>query len=105
MPPDPTRVFVYIIKEDTGFAPNPFHGVCSLATCMQPIRKAARPGDLIIGKAGSQRGGRTVFAMEVSGITTFAEYWHDPEFECKLSGSEAGGLDHRRGSDTAPMAG
>lgn len=27
------RIFVYVVKFDSGFAPNPFHGWCTLACC------------------------------------------------------------------------
>ncbi|MCY4519341.1 MAG: hypothetical protein OXC13_01020 [Caldilineaceae bacterium] len=80
---DRTSVFVYTIAQDTGFAPNPFHSVCSLATCKPDVRKAAKPGDFIIGKAGAPRGTTAVFVMEVNEIMTFDEYWREPQFECK----------------------
>ena len=83
MPQDQTRVFVYPIAQDTGFAPNPFHGVCTLATCKPDIRKAAKPGDFVIGKAKAPHGLRAVVVMEVNEILTFDEYWHDPKFACK----------------------
>ena len=64
-------VFVYTVKYDDGFAPNPFHGVCSLSTCKPDIRKAAQLGDIIIGKAAAPNGHRLVFAMEVDEILTY----------------------------------
>ncbi len=85
MPPDQTSIFVYTVKEDTGFAPNPFHGVCTLATCKPDIRKDAKPGDFVIGKAKAPHGLRAVVVMEVNEILTLDKYWHDPEFACKKS--------------------
>ena len=76
-------VFIYTVKYDDGFAPNPFHGVCSLATCKPDIRKAAQLGDIIIGKAAAPNGHRLVFAMEVDEIFTYDKYWHDPRYQCK----------------------
>ena len=70
-------VFIYTVKYDDGFAPNPFHGVCSLATCKPDIRKAAKLGEIIIGKAAAPNGHRLVFAMEVDEILTYDEYWRD----------------------------
>lgn len=32
------KAFCYVIPYDTGFAPNPFHGLCTLATCKPQIR-------------------------------------------------------------------
>lgn len=79
-------IFMYTVKYDDGFAPNPFHGVCSLATCKPDIRRSANPGDLVIGKAAAPNGRRLVFAMEVDEILTFDEYWHDPPISAKDPG-------------------
>jgi Nucleotide modification associated domain 2 len=43
------RLFTYKQTHDTGFAPNPFHGVCTLATCKPKIRLHKREGDWIAG--------------------------------------------------------
>ena len=83
MPQDKPSVFVYTVKWDSGFAPNPFHGVCTLATCKPAIRKIAEHGDIVIGKAKVPNATRAVFVMEVNRIMTFDEYWHDPDLECK----------------------
>lgn len=67
---------------DFGFAPNPFHGICTLATCKPEIRKAAQIGDWVIG-TGSKSKGRErhlVYAMRVSEAMSFSEYWNDPRF-------------------------
>lgn len=86
------RLYSYVVARDFGFAPNPFHGVCTLATCKPRIRRAAQMGDWVIG-TGSKRHGRQrqlVYAMKVAEVLTFDEYWNAPRFECKkpnLSGS------------------
>ena len=49
-----SRVYMYVVDRDFGFAPNPFHGVCTLATCKPAIRKGARVGDWVIGMGGSR---------------------------------------------------
>lgn len=79
------RVFSYKIVRDYGFAPNPFKGICTLATCKPQIRKQAVPGDLIIGCGSSelQLIGKSLFAMRVSEKLTFSEYWNDARFEVK----------------------
>src|ERR1035437_4186815 len=48
--PTTNKVCFYIMRVDTGFAPNPFHGVCTLAACT-PNHQHARlfKGDLIAG--------------------------------------------------------
>ena len=34
----PPRVFSYVVVHDTGFSPNPFHGLLTLACCKPLIR-------------------------------------------------------------------
>jgi hypothetical protein len=79
------RLFSYIVARDFGFAPNPFYGYCTLATCKTDIRRTAQAGDWIVG-TGSKRNGRDgtlVYAMLVAETMTFDEYWLDPRFERK----------------------
>ena len=70
------RVFSYVVASDSGFAPNPFHGVCTLACCKPMIRRKARSGDLIVGM--SRRCERVVYAMRVDRVMGFDAYWNDP---------------------------
>ena len=79
------RLFVYVVVHDTGFAPNPFLGYCTLATCKPEIRRSARVGDWIAGIGSVQRGqeGKRVFAMRVAEAMCFDEYWNDPRFARK----------------------
>lgn len=77
------KLFSYIVARDFGFAPNPFHGVCTLATCKPAIRASAKVGDWIIGTGAKSRyrfGGRLIFAMQVSEVLDFDTYWGDPRF-------------------------
>lgn len=76
------RLFSYIVARDFGFAPNPFFGTCTLATCKPIIRRVARIGDLVIGTGSSRRGkyGFLVYVMWVTESTTFNGYWNDPRF-------------------------
>ena len=80
-----SRVYIYVVDRDFGFAPNPFHGVCTLATCKPPIRKGARVGDWVIGMGGRRLSatGRCIYAMEVTRAVTFNEYWTSREFRDK----------------------
>jgi len=70
-------VFVYVVDRDFGFAPNPFHGCCTLATCKPGIRKSAQIGDWVIGMGGSRLNatGQCVFVMEITAKIGFDEYW------------------------------
>jgi hypothetical protein len=79
------RLFLYVVDRDFGFAPNPFHGVCTLATCKARIRRSALVGDWVFGVGGSrlQATGRCIFAMRVDRKITFDEYWGAAEFKVK----------------------
>jgi hypothetical protein len=73
-------VFIYVVARDFGFAPNPFHGYCTLATCKPGVRNAAKVGDWVIGMGGSRLHAthRCIFAMQVDQKITFDEYWSNP---------------------------
>ncbi|MCT4556964.1 MAG: hypothetical protein N4A61_02780 [Pelagimonas sp.] len=78
-------VWSYKVARDYGFAPNPFHGVCTLACCKPLIRGHAQIGDWIIG-AGSQANdlrGKIIYAMIVDETLTFDQYWNDPRYQVK----------------------
>ena len=77
------KVFSYVVKRDYGFAPNPFYGVLTLATCKQNIRKGANVDDFIIGNADSAHGNKLIYMAKVSEVMTFDKYWTDPRFVCK----------------------
>ena len=81
----PPRVYVYIVRYDLGFAPNPFHGVCTLACCKPDIRRIAQVGDWVVGMGGTalKATGRCIFAMRVTRHVTFDDYWRDPSFRSK----------------------
>lgn len=76
---------MYVVARDFGFAPNPFHGACTLACCKPAIRSTAQSGDWIVGMGGSKLKavGKCVFAMQVTHAMSFNEYWEDPEFRAK----------------------
>jgi hypothetical protein len=78
-------VFVYVVDRDFGFAPNPFHGYCTLATCKPGIRKSAQIGDWVIGMAGRRLNatGQCVFVMEITAKISFDEYWTNPIYNEK----------------------
>lgn len=78
-------MFAYVVARDYGFAPNPFGGFCTLATCKPNIRRTAQVGDWIIGTGSAERNrrGYLVYAMRVAEAITFDEYWADPRFQNK----------------------
>jgi len=77
----------YKIEHDYGFAPNPFHGYLTLATCKGPIRqnKNLCIGDWILGfgSKAMNNDGYLIYAMRVDEVLTFDSYWGDPRFQCK----------------------
>jgi hypothetical protein len=79
------RLYSYVIEHDYGFAPNPFHGVCSLACCKPPIRRTACIGDYVIGTGATKPKllGHMLYWMKVDRIITFDDYWSDPQFRRK----------------------
>lgn len=79
------RFFSYVLTRDFGFAPNPFNGMCTLATCKPKIRKAANVGDWIFGTSSAALGQKEklIFAMKVTGKLTFNQYWYEPKFWTK----------------------
>jgi hypothetical protein len=78
-------LYSYVVARDYGFAPNPFFGVCTLATCKPKIRKAATVGDWVMGTGSKQhnREKHVVFAMRVTCAMTFEGYWSHPNFQTK----------------------
>lgn len=81
------KLHSYVVRYDSGFAPNPFYEVCTLATCKPGIRKSASIGDWIVGSGSGDRGvrraGHLVYAMRVTETLTFEQYSADPRFEKK----------------------
>src|SRR5437016_4237679 len=79
------KLHSYIVMTDSGFAPNPFWGFCTLATCKPVIRRTAKVGDWIVG-TGSKNGagqGKLVYAMRVDELLPLEKYATDPRFEEK----------------------
>jgi len=82
-----SHLFVYVIARDFGFAPNPFFGICTLATCKPGIRKGANVGDWVMGVAGRELGKsihkKCILLMKVTEKIGFQEYWNDTRFQIK----------------------
>lgn len=76
-----TALCTYVLTNDTGLAPNPYWGYCTLAVCT-PNRQAARlhSGDMIAGFRTRREKNRLIYAMEVSEVLDMDEYFHDERF-------------------------
>jgi hypothetical protein len=77
-------IYSYVVVRDYGFAPNPFFGYCTLATCKPNIRKSAQIGDWVIGTGSAAKDGnfknRLIYAMCVEEKLSFNDYWNDTRF-------------------------
>lgn len=80
-----TNFYSYVVARDFGFAPNPFHSVCTLATCKWGIRKSACVNDWIFGTGSKkyQVEKQLVFAMKISEKISYDQYWSDSRFQLK----------------------
>ncbi|ALQ50478.1 hypothetical protein [Nitrosomonas ureae] len=81
-----SNLYTYVITRDLGFAPNPFHGLCTLATCKPGIRKAAKVGDWILGIGGAELKSvkrKCIFLMKVSEKISFQDYWDNFNYNLK----------------------
>jgi len=81
------RIYSYVVRYDSGFAPNPFYGYCTLATCKPDIRRKAQVGDWVVGSGSNdrrvRRGGHLVYAMRVTETMTIDDYASDARFGSK----------------------
>lgn len=89
--PNGPKLYSYVVADDTGFSPNPYHGFCTLACCKPRIRGDAHIGDYVIGTASIAKGkddGHVVYAMRVTEVLRFDQYWNDQRFNIKKPRSE-----------------
>ena len=89
------RLYSYIVATDDGFAPNPFHCVCTLACCKPKIRtlNGAQVGDYVVGLGTQDEHWRIIYAMKVTDKLTFDQYWRDSRFQAKRPNMLAGGIE------------
>lgn len=89
------RLFSYKLRNDSGFAPNPFGGVMTLATCKPKIRESKKPGDWIAGFTSVRFNGdavgseRLIYLMQVTDKMLISEYWNNSEYEMKKPVSDS----------------
>jgi len=84
------RVCSYKLNVDSGFAPNPFFGQLTLATCKPGIRRTKKIGDWIAGftskrLAGDEvNGEKLIFLMEVTDVIEQSAYYAKKAFKRKI---------------------
>ena len=83
------------MTHDSGFAPNPFFGYLTLATCMTEIRRTKKVGEWVAGFTSKalvkkcKELGFTIpyqgliYLMEIGEILPLDAYFHDPRFQAK----------------------
>jgi hypothetical protein len=87
---DTRSLFSYKMTHDSGFAPNPFHGVLTLATCKPGFRRARRLGDWIAGFTSKTLCGdavsneRLVYLARISETIGIGDYYRDNRFSRKI---------------------
>jgi hypothetical protein len=86
LPDNSGSLYSYVVRTDSGFAPNPFGGYCTLACCKPQIRKHAKVRDWIIGVGSRNTVGnqKIVYAMCVTEKLSFDQYANDARFRCKI---------------------
>lgn len=89
------RLYSYLMTHDSGFAPNPFFGTLTLATCMTDIRRTKAVGQWVAGFAGNALVRKCdalgvsiphqglIYLMRIDQILTLDEYFHASRFQQK----------------------
>lgn len=87
-----TRLYSYKMTHDNGFAPNPFHGILTLANCKPRMRINNQIGDWIAGFTSKTLTNddkdvynpKLIYLMQVTNKIKYPEYWEGPEFKDKI---------------------
>lgn len=93
------KLYSYIVKEDTGFSPNPFWDYCTLADCKPAIRRTAAVGDWIVGLSPKADGNRIIYAMRVDEVLSYEQYYCDKRFGAKLPDFDKGKVKSKCGDN------
>jgi hypothetical protein len=106
------KLYSYVVDHDTGDAPNPYFGICTLCICKyrdspgksRNIVELAEIGDWVVGTGGADRRksaghGKIVYAMKVADKMTLQEYFTNAEFACKKPRPNG---DYRYGDNIEP---
>jgi hypothetical protein len=93
------KLFSYVVTHDTGFAPNPFWGYCTLADCKPAIRRTAEVGDWVAGLSPKCDGNRLIYAMHVEEIIPYDDYYNDDRFAMKIPDFSKGKVVYKCGDN------
>ena len=78
-------LYSYIVREDHGFAPNPYGGVLTLTCCKPDMRLQAQSGDYVAGISGADHPASRkllLFAAKITARMTMTAYRDWAESEC-----------------------
>ena len=108
------RLFSYVVDHDTGDAPNPYFGICTLCRCKyrdsprkpRNVVELAEPRDWVVGTGGADRKKsaghhKLIYAMKVEQKITRGEYFRNRAFACKRPSIKNGDI-HSRGDNLRP---
>jgi len=107
------KLYSYVVEHDTGYAPSPYFGVCTLCRCKFRKERGkprnvelAEEGDWIVGTGGadtrkSAGHGKLVYVMRVDEKLPRAEYYACPRFAAKRRVG-TGPYQQRRGDNERP---
>jgi hypothetical protein len=90
------KLYSYVVDHDTGDAPNPYFGNCTLCVCKyrdspgkpRNVVEQAQIGHWVVGTGGadlqkSAGHGRIIYAMKVTNKMSLQDYFTSDEFACK----------------------
>lgn len=70
------KLLKYVMTNDTGLAPNPFFGICSLALCTPNHMNAKlKPNDWVVAHSSSGTGQRLIYAMRLTEVLDMPTYF------------------------------
>lgn len=80
------NLYSYVVTHDYGFAPNPYGGVLTLATCKPDIRRTAQVGDWLMGTGSADSVGQNklIYLACISKIISIADYGSSDEYKNKV---------------------
>lgn len=104
----------YKMTDDTGFAPNPYHNVLTLATCKPRIRLSAQDGQWISGwtsKIVNDKDGnkvaftdcKLIYLAKIAKKISFEQYWKDYPQKRPKTGIDCGDNIYRPKKDGADV--
>jgi hypothetical protein len=95
------KLYTYVLRYDTGSAPNPYWGICTLVICKPVIRRTAEIDDWVVGfcSASFEKNKyprHIVYGMKITAKMTMQEYDEYCQQSCPEKIPDWGNRDYRR---------